>query len=56
MNVQLDEYTIPVTIVRKSNKNIYFRFKEDGNLYVTCRSFCKINAFTTMNEKGTCEC
>ncbi len=36
MNVQLDEYTIPITIIRKNNKNIYFRFKEDGTLYVTC--------------------
>lgn len=36
MNIQLDEYTIPISIIRKNNKNIYFRFKEDGILYVTC--------------------
>ena len=36
MNIQLDEYTIPIEIIRKNNKNIYFRFKEDGTLYVTC--------------------
>ena len=36
MNIQLDEYTIPISIIRKNNKNIYFRFKEDGVLYVTC--------------------
>ena len=36
MEVQLGNYVIPMVIIRKNNKNIYFRFKEDGILYVTC--------------------
>ena len=31
MLVQLGEYNIEVLIEKKNNKNVYFRFKEDGN-------------------------
>lgn len=30
---------VPLEIVKKNNKNIYFKFKEDGTLYVTCGRF-----------------
>ena len=36
MEIQLGDYKINVIVIRKNNKNIYFRFKDDGNLYVTC--------------------
>ena len=39
MFVQLGNYEVPVEIERKNNKNIYFRVKEDGTLYVTCNRF-----------------
>ena len=39
MLVQLGDYEINVEIVRKNNKNVYFRFKDDGTLYVTCNRF-----------------
>ena len=39
MEVQLGEYNIPLEIIRKNNKNIYFRFKEDNTLYVTANRF-----------------
>ena len=41
MEVQLGEYTLPLEIIRKNNKNIYFRIKEDGVLYVTCNRFVR---------------
>ena len=52
MEVQLDEYTIPVTIIRKSNKNIYFRFKEDGILYVTCHRLITKGEILRLIEKN----
>jgi predicted metal-dependent hydrolase len=39
MYVQLGDYEIPVEIERKKNKNIYFRFKDNGVLYITCNGF-----------------
>lgn len=39
MLVQLGDYEVPVEIIKKNNKNIYFRFKDDGVLYVTCNRF-----------------
>lgn len=38
MEISIDSYTFPVEIIRKNNKNIYFRFKNDI-LYVTCNRF-----------------
>ena len=52
MEVQLDEYTIPVSVVRKSNKNIYFRFKEDGVLYVTCHRLVPKFEIISLIEKN----
>ncbi len=43
MDVLLDNHLIKVEIIRKNNKNIYFRFKNDI-LVVTC------NRFVTTNE------
>lgn len=39
MFVTLLDNPIEVVIIRKKNKNIYFRFKEDLKLYVTCSAF-----------------
>ena len=39
MFVQLGNYEVPVEIERKKNKNVYFRVREDGTLYVTCNRF-----------------
>ena len=39
MEVLLGNYEIPLVIIKKNNKNIYFRFKVDGILYVTCNRF-----------------
>ena len=52
MEIVLDEYTIPVTVVRKSNKNIYFRFKEDGILYVTCHRLISKGEILRLIEKN----
>lgn len=41
MEVQLGDYTLPLEIIRKKNKNVYFRIKEDGVLYVTCNRFVR---------------
>ena len=38
MEVLLGDYNVPVLVVRKNNKNLYFRFR-DGSLVVTCNSF-----------------
>ena len=39
MEVMLLDNKINVEVIRKNNKNIYFRFKDDGVLYVTCNMF-----------------
>ena len=39
MEILLGNYEIPLVIIKKNNKNIYFRFKDDGILYVTCNRF-----------------
>lgn len=39
MVVKLGDYEVPLEIIRKNNKNVYFRVKENGILYVTCNSF-----------------
>ncbi len=41
MQVNLDGYFIEVVFIRKKNKNIYLRFKEDGRLYATCPKLVK---------------
>ena len=54
MNVLIKDMVIPVEIIRKNNKNIYFRFKED-KLYVTCNRFVsenKIKELISNNEES----
>ena len=54
MLVQLGDYEVPVEIEKKNNKNVYFRVKEDGTLYVTCNRFVSqrdINRMIKDNEK-----
>lgn len=36
MNINIKDYNILVKIIYKNNKNIYFRFDENGILIVTC--------------------
>ena len=55
MLVQLGDYEVPVEIEKKNNKNVYFRVKEDGTLYVTCNRFVSqrdINRMIKDNEKS----
>lgn len=55
MEVQLGEYIINLEVIKKNNKNIYFRFKEDSILYVTCNRFCSENQIRKIikeNEKS----
>ena len=55
MEIQLGNYHINVVVVKKNNKNIYFRFKDDGNLYVTCNHFVsnrEILRLIKQNEKS----
>lgn len=55
MEVMLGGYKIPVEIIRKKNKNIYFRFKDDGILYVTCHRLIpvvQIERLIKDNEKS----
>ena len=55
MKIQLGEYLLPMEIIRKNNKNIYFRFKDDGTLYVTCNIFVsekEIRRIIKENEKS----
>lgn len=55
MLVQLGDYEIEVLIEKKNNKNVYFRFKEDGKLHVTCNRFVSESAIKKMikeNEKS----
>ena len=39
MVIQLGMYEVPLEIIRKKNKNIYFRFNDEGILVVTCNRF-----------------
>jgi len=55
MEIQLGNYKIPLEIIRKNNKNIYFRIKEDGILYVTANRFVSQNEILRIikeNEKS----
>ena len=55
MLVQLGDYDIEVLIEKKNNKNVYFRFKEDGKLHVTANRFVSESAIKKMikdNEKS----
>lgn len=55
MEVQLGEYILPLEIIRKNNKNIYFRFKDKNTLYVTCNRFIsekEVRRLIKKNEKS----
>lgn len=55
MFVQLGSYEVPLEIEKKKNKNVYFRVKEDGTLYVTCNRFVSQRDILKMikdNEKS----
>lgn len=55
MEIKLGEYDILVEIVRKNNKNIYFRFKDNGILNVTCNYFVsdkQVKKIIIDNEKS----
>lgn len=42
MQTELCNENVDVVIIRKNNKNIYLRFKEDLKLYATCNRFVTI--------------
>lgn len=55
MYVQLGNYEVPIEIEKKKNKNIYFRVKENGTLYITCNRFVSQKDILRMikdNEKS----
>ena len=55
MEVQLGDYVVNLEIEKKNNKNIYFRFKDNNTLYVTCNhlvSTKKIIKLIKQDEKS----
>lgn len=55
MVIQLGMYEVPLEIIRKKNKNIYFRFNEEGILVVTCNRFVsekELRNLIVQNEKS----
>ena len=42
MEIEIGNNTFPIQIIRKNNKNIYFRFK-DNTLSITCNRFISEN-------------
>lgn len=52
MQLKINDDIIDVIIVRKANKNIYMRFKEDKKLYVTCNSFVSVKDIKKIIEKN----
>jgi len=52
MFVSLGDNQIEVVIKRKNNKNIYFRFKEDLKLYITCNIFVTKKEIEKLIEKN----
>lgn len=51
MKIILKDVEINVEVIRKNNKNIYFRFK-DGNLIVTCNRFVTIKQIEELVVKN----
>ena len=39
MKYEIDGTLYDVIIIKKNNKNLYIRVKDDGNIYVTCNFF-----------------
>ncbi len=55
MEVQLGGYVVNLEIEKKNNKNIYFRFKDNNTLYVTCNRFISTKELLKLikqNEKS----
>ena len=55
MVIQVGKYEVPLEIIRKKNKNIYFRFNEEGTLIVTCNRFVsekELRNLIIQNEKS----
>lgn len=55
MVIQLGMYEVPLEIIRKKNKNIYFRFNDEGILVVTCNRFVsekELRNLIVQNEKS----
>ncbi len=52
MEVQLGDKNILVEVQRKNNKNIYFRFKDNDILYVTCNRWVTINEIKRLIKKN----
>lgn len=55
MVIQLGKYEVPLEIIRKKNKNIYFRFNDEGILVVTCNRFVsekELRNLIVQNEKS----
>lgn len=52
MFVMLGDNQIEVIIIRKNNKNIYFRFKEDLKLYITCNIFVTKKEIESLIKKN----
>ena len=41
MKCELNNEEIEIVVIKKKNKNIYFRFKDDLKLYITCPIYMK---------------
>lgn len=55
MVIQLGMYEVPLEIIRKKNKNIYFRFNDEGILVITCNRFVsekELRNLIVQNEKS----
>ncbi len=52
MFVTLGENTVEVIIIRKNNKNIYFRFSDDLKLHITCNMFVTKKEIIKLIEKN----
>lgn len=50
--ITLDELTIPVKIIYKNNKNIYFRFDREGNLLITAHHHFKVQKLLKLVEEN----
>ena len=51
MEIMLGDYNIKYEIIRKNNKNIYFRFK-DGTLCVTANRFISESEVRRLIQQG----
>jgi len=52
MFVTVGDELIEAVIIHKNNKNIYFRFKEDLKLYITCNRFISEKEIKKIIEKN----